>query len=219
MTTNVKRLLSAENLQTLPRGRRFFRVFWDHNSPKAYGEANLTHPWRFSPVEIPNQPQPIQGLYFADTAASCMRETIFRKGQTAVVPINAVRHRQCIEAELKSDLTVYLMTSQLLTATLGFDPLMNNDYPVCIKLAQVLLSHFPKLQGIVFQSYQTDANSLNLVTFSHNTPATTLRFKHSTRDHLLSARYRGDLLAAASAADRELSSHVRDICLGKVALI
>ncbi|MFT4928779.1 MAG: hypothetical protein ACI8WB_004899, partial [Phenylobacterium sp.] len=158
----------------------------------------------------------IQGLYLAETPSACLRETVFRKGQSGVLPLSAVRQRQCIEVELKTDLTVYLMTSELLLSTLGFDPLMSNDYPVCLSLAKVLVAKFPAIQGILFQSYQTDAHTLNLVAFDHKTTAADFRFKTSTRDYVLSKRYRSDLLASASSSERELSSHVRDICLGLV---
>ena len=213
---SVAKLLSDENIQQLSPGRRFYRVFWRSVSPKAYTVGGNS--WRFSPFTLSGQTPPIQGLYFADTPSACLRETVFRKGQTGVLPLSAVLHRQCIEVALKTDLTVYLMTSELLEATLGFDPLMSNDYPVCLALAKVLADKFPSVQGILFQSYQTNANTLNLVVFSHNTSAANFRFMRSTRDDILSARYRADLLVAASGAGRELSSQGRDICLGRVAL-
>jgi hypothetical protein len=134
-----------------------------------------------------------------------------------VLPLSEVQERQCIEVELKSTLTVYLLTGQLLKETLGFDPILNNDYPVCLSVAKLLVSKFPKLQGIMFPSYQTDANTMNLVIFDHATDLTDFKFKTSSHDYLLSPCCRCDLLLAACAADKELSSGVRDICLGVVA--
>lgn len=218
MATDVSRLLSADNIQPLVKGRRFYRVFWQGVSPKAYPKDNSASPWRFSPFEITQHSGLIQGLYFADSAASAMRETLFRKGQTGVVPFSRVAQRYCVEVELKKELSIYLMTSELLQATLGFDPVQDDDYPVCLKLAQVLTAKFPQLQGIVFQGYQTDGHSLNLVTWSHTTSAADFKFKSTTRDHVLSPRYRTDLLAAASASGIELSSQVRDYCLGKLSI-
>lgn len=164
------------------------------------------------------QDHQVQGLYFADTPLACMRETIFRKGQKGVLPYGAVQHRQCIQVQLQTDLTVYLMTGDLLEAALGFDPVMNNDYPNCLMLARILTAKSPHLQGILFHSYQIGANSLNLVFFNHSTSSAYFKFMTSTRDSVLSVRYRSDLLAAASSANRELSSHVRDIFLGKLTL-
>lgn len=216
---NASRLLSADNIQRLNKGRRFYRVFFQGVSPKAYRDIKTDNPWRFTPfLQDKESNALVQGVYFAETPSACMRETLFRKGQSGVVPLNLVQQRQCIEVELKTDLNVYLMTSDLLQSCLGFDPVMNNDYPVCLSLARILIGKFPQLQGIVFQSYQTDANTLNLVAFSHQTSAADFRFKTSTRDDLLSQRYRSDLLAAASGAGRELSGYVRDICLGSQSL-
>jgi hypothetical protein len=215
---STAKLLSQENIHQLSKGRRFYRIFHDSISPKAFPSTfnndSAAHPWRFSPFLIGPQHTIIQGLYFADTPSACMRETIFRKEKTGVLPLSEVHERQCIEVELKSTLTVYLLTGQLLKETLGFDPILNNDYPVCLSVAKLLVSKFPQLQGILFPSYQTDANTMNLVVFDHATDLSNFKFKTSSRDYLLSPRYRCDLLIAACAADKELSSGVRDICLG-----
>ncbi len=211
---SAAKLLSQDNIHQLSKGRRFYRIFRDTVSPKAFPSNSAAHPWRFTPFTTGPQHTIIQGLYFADTPSACMRETIFRKEKTGVLPLSEVQERQCIEVELKSTLTVFLLTGQLLKETLGFDPILNNDYPVCLSVAKLLVSKFPKLQGILFPSYQTDANTMNLVVFSHATDLTDFKFKTTNRDDLLSPRYRCDLLLAACAAGKELSSGVRDICLG-----
>ena len=194
-------------IETIAKGRRWFRVFWKGVKPTQFTNTKMSEqPWRFTPFKDMRTGDLVQALYMGDTAMVAMAETIFRKDKSGAVLETEVDDRFVCQLRGQRNFRVAVLSQEFLVAEVGFDPIMANHYASCRDIAK-LIYHFCQeaIDGLVFPSYQSAGYNANLLVFSTRTNTSDFRMVANSKQQVYSDGYRLDLQMAVDASDRLLS--------------
>lgn len=198
-------------IETIGKGKRWFRVYWENVHPTRFTESRLIDPpWRFSPFEDKKNGDIVQALYMGDSAMGAMAETIFRKEKSGALLPSEVDQRFLCQLTTQCDLTVAVLTDEFLQAKLGYNPIASNDYERCLDIAKLLYHRAPTpIDGLIFPSYQTDSHNMNLVVFSTRVKPKDFRVAPNSKDQVYSDKYKVEFLMAVDVSNRLLSDALR----------
>jgi len=194
-------------VETVQKGKRWFRVYWNSKHPTRFSTTPMHEkPWRFSPFIDHHTGEIVQALYMGDSAMGAMAETIFRKDSKGALLCSQVDDRYLCQLTSMRNLQVAVLTEAFLQAKIGYNPILDNDYPRCRDIAALLyhLSPVP-LDGLAFPSYQTDAHNVNLMVFSSRVKPSDFRVVPRSKGQVYGDKYKLEFRLAVDASKRLLS--------------